>query len=232
MSLRVSRIAIASAVAWAASTFGESSVRASEISVYRWVLEDFAQPTGIGGTNFFLLVGPLGGTIVNTRIVAEFVTADAWDVSNLHINLFGPVLQPDGTTGAELDVWGSDFGWGGVGHFEVVYHTDVLNGPINAVNNISLWSMHLNEFGNFYFGRYLTLRVELEIEDIVADAFCVGDLNGDGEVNANDLRYFEPGPCPTNGDPCTADVNYDGVVSQEDRELMISFLGSVCPYAP
>lgn len=206
--------------------------RAGEISTYRWVLEAYAQPAGIGGANFFLLVGPTGGTVVNTRIIAEFVTADAWDVSNLHIQMFAPILQPDGTTGAELDVYGTDFGWSGVGRFEVTYNTSVLNGPISAPNNVSLWPLDLNEFGNFYFGRYLKLRIELTVEDIVADAFCSGDLDGNGLINGTDLSHFEEGPCPANGDPCPADINFDGVVTREDRDLLITLLGGVCPYVP
>ncbi len=224
-----SRMGMACAVAMGFATF---SAQASETSTYRWVLEEYAQPHGIGGATFFLLVGPLGGTIVNTRITAEFVTADAWDVSNLHINMFGPIVQPDGTVGAELDLWGTDFGWSGVGHFEIVYNTDALNGEISAPGGVSLWALDLNEFGNFFFGRYLTLRIELEIENIVADGFCAGDLNGDGEINGTDLRDFTEGPCPTNGDPCLADVDGDGVVTREDRALLTTYFGSVCPYAP
>lgn len=223
------RVGIACIVATA---FTAISASASETSTYRWVLEDYAQPHGIGGANFFLLVGPLGGTIVNTRITAKFVTADAWDVSNLHIQMFGPIVQPDETVGAELDLFGTDFGWSGVGHFQVVYDTDDLNGEIHAPGGVSLWSLDLNEFGNFYFGRYLTLHIELEIEDIVSEGYCAGDLNGDGEINGTDLRDFTEGPCPTNGDPCLADVDGDGIVTRDDRDLLITFFENVCPYAP
>jgi len=232
MKRNLCTVALICATVTLALPVGSAVAQASETSTYRWDLSEYLNPHGIGGFTNFLLHGPLGGTVVNTRIVAEFVTADAWDAANININLQGPVAQPNGETWTELDLWGTDFDWSGPGHFQVAYDTDALNGLISTSNGVSLWVLDLNDWGNFSFGRYLTFRIELEVEDIVADASCAGDLNGDGIVDATDLQYLQLGACPGNGAPCPADLNGDGVVTQQDRNILIGFFGIVCPYVP
>jgi hypothetical protein len=213
-----------------------SIVRAGEpepqTRTYRWSLE--LSPTGLGGFAHALLVGPLGGTVVKTRFIVEFVSADAWDAAGVELSIFGPIQRPDGGTGVELEVTGVDFGWSGVGHFQVTYETDGLNGLIDVdpANPVSLWPLSINSFENPYFGRFLELRIELDVVDLVADEFCPGDLNGDGEVSATDLRYFETGECPGEDEPCPADLDFDGVVTAEDREILIAIFGIICPVAP
>jgi hypothetical protein len=210
---------------------GSSFAQESGVRTFRWDIGDEANPNGIGGWLTGLLVGPLDGEIVKARMIVEFVTADAWDVSGLQIHLQGPVEHIPGTSWTVLEVTGPDLGWDGVGHFRTVYETDDLNGPLAVVNNISLWPFELNEFGDFFFGRYLELRIELDIRDLVADDFCRGDLNVDGMISGTDLRFFEEGPCPTTSD-CAADMNRDGWVTREDRTLLIGSLNSLCPVAP
>lgn len=122
---------------------------------------------------------------------------------------------------------GADFGWSGVGNFQVVYETDALNGPIN----FSLWSLHVNDLKDPYIGHFLKLRIELDVENLVADETCAGDLNGDGEITPVDFQLLEVGACPAEG-PCPGDLNGDGFVTFEDREILISRFGSVCPVAP
>ena len=194
-----------------------------EIRTYRWELTDFLPVGGLGGAFHVTLIGPTGGTVVNTRIIAEFVSADAWDAAGVHIFGFAPI----GENGTPFDVTGADFGWSGVGNFQVVYDTDAINGPVIS----PLWSLHINELHDPYFGRFLKVRIELKVENLVADESCAGDLNGDRQITAADVQLFETGDCPTEG-PCPADLNNDGVVTVEDRQILISFLGVVCPVAP
>jgi len=208
-----------------------SAAEESNISTFRWDLSEEANPHGIGGALTGLLVGPLDGEIVNARFKLTFVTADAWDVSGLFIRLQGPVENVPGTNWTAINLTAQDLGWSGVGNFSTVYETDALNGPLAVVNNVSLWPFELNDFGNLYIGRYLELRIELDVKDLVVDGICFGDLNYDGEIDGTDLRLFSEGPCPAIGD-CPADVNRDGTVTREDRLLLISMLGGVCPVAP
>lgn len=205
---------------------------APKIDVYRWDLTAL-DGEGLGGFAHALLVGPGGGTVVNTRLIVEFVTLDAWNASGLEIGLAGPIEQPDGTVGTSAEVSGDDFGWSGQGHFQVVYETDALNGEIIAPPGFpsSLWSMHLNDIGNPYFGHIRKLRIELDVADLMAEPFCPGDLNGDGEVMPDDLMHIRFGPCPAAG-PCPGDVDGDGVVTPADVQEIISFFGTVCPVAP
>jgi len=216
-------------VALGAPTF--SSAQESEVRTFRWDLSQEANPNGIGGWLTALLVGPLDGEIVKARFRLEFATADAWDVSGLNVHLQGPVEHIPGTSWTLLDVTASDLGWSGVGRFSTVYETEDLNGPLAVVNNVSLWPLELNEFGNFFFGRYLQLRIELDVRDLVADEFCPGDLDYDGQIGGTDLGLFREGPCPA-GDDCPADLDRDGEVTREDRALLVGMLGGICPVAP
>ena len=75
------------------------------------------------------------------------------------------------------------------------------------------------------------IRIELDVVNLVADDSCPGDLNGDAEVQPDDLRFFELGDCPED-EQCPADLNRDGVVTQSDREIMIQIFGNICPVAP
>jgi len=118
-----------------------------------------------------------------------------------------------------------------VGNFSTVYETDALNGPLAVVNNVSIWPFDLNDFGSPYIGRYVELRIELDVKDLVVDGICFGDLNYDGGIDGTDLRLFSEGPCPATGD-CPADVNRDGTVTREDRMLLVGMLGGICPVAP
>lgn len=202
-----------------------------ETRTYRWDLSSLDGP-GLGGFAHALLIGPGGGTIVSTRFIVEFVSLDAWDAAGVEISLAGPILQEDGSVGEEVTVTGADFGWSGTGHFEVVYETDELNGDIVGTGfPTTLWSMHLNDISNPYIGHFITIRIELDVVDLVADESCPGDLNGDGEIQADDMQLFKLGLCPADG-PCPADIDGDGAVTQTDRELLISFYGIVCPVAP
>ncbi len=203
-----------------------------EVRVYRWDLTTLDGP-GLGGFGHALLIGPGGGTVVNTRFIVEFVSLDAWDAAGVEISLAGPIEQPDGTVGAEVEVTGADFGWSGVGHFEVAYETDALNGVIAAPDGFpsTIWSMHLNDISNPYIGHFRALRIELDVVGLVADETCVGDLNGDAEVQSDDLQYFEIGECPAEG-PCPADIDGDGFVTRADRDILISIFGTICPVAP
>jgi hypothetical protein len=56
---------------------------------------------------------------------------------------------------------------------------------------------------------------------------CVGDVDGSGDVGANDLLAVlaDWGEC---GGDCTGDVNGDGVVDVEDLLIIIGAFGS-CP---
>jgi len=211
-------VAIAAAMGSMPMANGAETVR-----TYRWELTDLLPAGGLGGALHATLVGPTGGTVVNTRFIAKFVSADAWNAAGVHLHGFAPI----GDDGTPIDVTGADFGWSGVGYSEVVYDTDALNGPIT----FSLWSLHVNDFFDPYFGRFLELRIELEVENLVADETCTGDLNGDGEITPVDFQLFRFGPCPAEG-PCPADLNGDGVVTIDDREMIIGWFGSVCPVQP
>ncbi len=55
---------------------------------------------------------------------------------------------------------------------------------------------------------------------------CIGDLDGDGDVDANDLQELQAswGPCNC----CPADLNCDGVVDQTDEDILLDHWGP-CP---
>lgn len=193
------------------------------IRTYRWELTDLLPLGGLGGAFHATLVGPSAGTIVHARIIAEFVSADAWDAAGVHIYGFAPI----GDSGLPFDWTGADFGWSGVGTQETVFETDQLNGSLT----FQLWSLHVNDLQNPYLGRFLKLRVELDVLDLVAIETCEGDLNGDREITAADLTLLELGDCPLEG-PCPGDMNGDGIVTSEDRDILISRFGFVCPVGP
>jgi len=210
---------------------GTSAAEDPDVRTFRWDLSSEANPHGIGGWLTGFLVGPLDGEIVKTRFKLTFATADAWDVSGLSIHLQGPVETVPGTGWTVFHLTAQDLGWSGVGNFSTVYETDALNGPLAVVNNVSIWPFELNEFGNFYVGRYLELRIEFDVKGLADNGLCYGDLNLDGEIDGNDLSLFSTGPCPAN-DVCPADINRDGEVTREDRAALVGQLGSICPVAP
>jgi hypothetical protein len=214
------------------STFSyASATEESTVRTFRWDLSSETNPHGIGGWLSGLLVGPLDGEIVKTRFKLTFATADAWDVSGLSIHLQGPVETTPGIGWTDFDLTAQDLGWSGVGHFSTVYETDALNGPLAVVNNVSIWPFELNEFGYPYIGRYLELRIEFDVKDLVFNFTCYGDLNLDSEIDGTDLRLFSEGPCPAN-ETCLADINRDGSVTREDRASLVGMLGSICPVTP
>ena len=61
------------------------------------------------------------------------------------------------------------------------------------------------------------------------DPFCIGDVNGDTQVNGEDLGRMLAawGACPK-GEPCYADFDGDGFVSGADLGLMLGYWGG-CP---
>lgn len=80
-----------------------------------------------------------------------------------------------------------------------------------------------------------TLRPQINGMDIGAyeallaeqDIPCLGDLNNDGLVNANDLLMFMTA-YGTECEDCVMDINGDGLVNTNDLLLLISNFGSVC----
>ena len=68
-------------------------------------------------------------------------------------------------------------------------------------------------------GPFQNLRVDGEL----GDAVLVGDLNGDGVVNAADLGLLVVawGPCGK-GAPCPADLNEDGIVDAADLGFLFA----------
>ncbi|TVQ32238.1 MAG: hypothetical protein EA376_06200 [Phycisphaeraceae bacterium] len=75
--------------------------------------------------------------------------------------------------------------------------------------------------------------VEAGVDDVRLEfAACpggpIGDLNGDGVVNAQDLAILlgSWGPCPDPEEPCPADVNGDGVVNAQDLGIVLGSWGA------
>ena len=63
----------------------------------------------------------------------------------------------------------------------------------------------------------------LRVDGELGDAALVGDLNGDGVVNAADLGLLIVawGPCGK-GVPCPADLNEDGIVDAADLGFLFA----------
>lgn len=80
------------------------------------------------------------------------------------------------------------------------------------------------------FGTVTVLLVEIQYEGAInmtaIGSSCPGDLDGSGDVGANDLLAIlaDWGDC---GDTCTGDANGDGVANVEDILLVIGAFG-VC----
>lgn len=81
------------------------------------------------------------------------------------------------------------------------------------------------------FGEVTVTLTSIEYEGFVnmtaIGSSCTGDLDGSGDVGANDLLAIlaDWGDC---GDTCTGDANGDGVANVEDILLVIGAFGS-CP---
>jgi hypothetical protein len=79
------------------------------------------------------------------------------------------------------------------------------------------------------FGTVTVNLTHLEYEGVVnmtaSGASCVGDLDGSGDVGANDLLAIlaDWGDC---GDTCTGDANGDGIADVEDLLLVIGAFGA------
>jgi phosphodiesterase/alkaline phosphatase D-like protein len=74
--------------------------------------------------------------------------------------------------------------------------------------------------------RPITVRQKFTVQP--ADPPCVGDLNGDGTVDGEDLGdlILMWGECPGQGlVPCSADINHDGKVDGADLGLLIGGFG-------
>jgi hypothetical protein len=59
-----------------------------------------------------------------------------------------------------------------------------------------------------------------------AEEICVGDLNGDGEVNGADLGLILGAWGPCTATPCTGDLNGDGNVNGADLGLILGAWGA------
>ncbi|MAD20162.1 MAG: hypothetical protein CMJ52_08235 [Planctomycetaceae bacterium] len=137
----------------------------------------------------------------------------------------GFIPQPTSIFAAAVDaegqpVWTGDAGGvsGGVGISTVDSNksrTTTATSPSGEI--VIAWSDDREGSGRRIFGQNVRADGEL------GDAALVGDLNGDGVVNAADLGLLIVawGPCGK-GAPCAADLNEDGIVDAADLGFLFA----------
>ncbi|MHC4246980.1 MAG: dockerin type I domain-containing protein, partial [Planctomycetota bacterium] len=137
----------------------------------------------------------------------------------------GFIPQPTSIYAAAVDadggpVWTSDAGGvtGGVTISNVASNksrTTTATSPSGEI--VIAWSDERDGSSRRIYGQ--NLRVDGEL----GDAALVGDLNGDGVVNAADLGLLIVawGPCGK-GVPCPADLNEDGIVDAADLGFLFA----------
>ncbi len=115
-------------VAGAVSLAGASGAHAAVHAI-----DFFPEGEQINNIIMFRFLGPTGVTIEQTRLVAEFTTANEFQAENMVMLLVAPVGE------GFIFLTGADLGWFGEGTFSVDMTFDDLNG----VTAPALWGFEL-----------------------------------------------------------------------------------------
>jgi hypothetical protein len=171
-------------------------------------------------------LGPSEGTIVETRVLMDFTTAQGFRAEDLFVELFVPV---DNATFGYWGTLGADLGWGGPGTWSAAVTTHDLDGPLMP----RLWALHIWSINDppDYTGSFsMATRIEIDID--VPPQCGSPDFDGDGDVGTDaDIEAFFAclaGTCCTT---CgSADFNDDGDVGTDaDIEAFFRVLaGGTC----
>jgi hypothetical protein len=168
----------------------------------------------------FTLIGTTenGLRVSNAHLQVTFKTFGLFNSSDVFLELTGPIVQGDGSTGATWLRTGADLGWSGQGTFSAMVDSDVLNGAVAP----TFWQLHVGEPGHVFQGDYIQLRYVIDLEPIPP-----GDANGDGVVNIDDLLLVinSWGLCQPPPSICPGDLNNTGATDVDDLLLVINNWG-------
>jgi ligand-binding sensor domain-containing protein len=147
-----------------------------------------------------------------THYLPSNTSMPADDVDNIHI-------APDGSLW--LSTFNMSFLTGGLTHFDGQTWTSYSMGssPLLA-NQIGVLNSRAVQGGyELWVG---TATQGIQVLTIQQPA-VIGDANGDGQVNVDDLItvILAWGACPAPPQPCDADVNHDGTVDVDDLIMVI-----------
>lgn len=149
------------AVLAAAALLGAAGAASADIHIV-----DFFPEEPQNNTLQLRFIGPIEGTITNTRLVISFTTLGSFDAADLAIQLVTPVT-PDQPGGGFWFLTGQDLGWSGQGTFTRDISTTMVNGTLNQ----GLWGFDLGSLNDPpAFGGSFSMGTRFEVTIVPAPA--------------------------------------------------------------